>query len=48
MSEKRDLIRYNILEMSNGSALMLTANDKELINAIRQFMEFQATEHHGN
>ena len=48
MSEKKDLIRYNILEMSDGSALILTANDKDLINAIRQFMEFQATAHHGH
>ena len=29
MTEKKNLIRYNILEMNNGSTLLLTTNDKE-------------------
>jgi hypothetical protein len=45
MSEKKDLIKYSILEMNNGSSLQLNTNDKELIDAITQFMEFQAREH---
>jgi hypothetical protein len=48
MSEKKDLIKYDILEMKNGSSLLLTTNDKELIDAINQFMEFQSKEHHGH
>ena len=35
MSEKKDIIKYNILEMNNGSGLLLTTNNKELIGAIR-------------
>jgi hypothetical protein len=48
MSEKKDLINYDILEMDNGSSLLLTANDKDLISAIKQFMEFQARKHYGH
>jgi hypothetical protein len=48
MSEKKDLIKYSISEMNNGSSLLLTTNDKELIDAIDQFMEFQAREHSGH
>jgi hypothetical protein len=48
MSEKKDLIKYKLLEMKNGSTLIVTTNDKELINAIRQFMEFQTREHYGH
>ena len=48
MSEKKDLIRYNIRYLNNGSSLQLTTNDKELIDAIRPFMEFQAREHYGH
>lgn len=48
MSEKKDLIKYSISEMYNGSSLLLTTNDKELIDAIDQFTEFQAREHSGH
>ena len=48
MSEKKDLIKYNILEMKNGFSLVLTTNNKVLIDAIRQFVEFQAREHYGH
>lgn len=48
MSDKKDLIKYSIFEMNNGSSLLLTTNDKELIDAIRRFMEFQAREHFGH
>ncbi len=34
--------------MKNGSTLLLTSNDKELIDAIRQYMEFQSTAHLGH
>ncbi|MDX1371597.1 MAG: hypothetical protein R3321_03965 [Nitrososphaeraceae archaeon] len=45
MGEKNDIIKYSINEMGNGSTLILETKDKELINAIHQFMEFQRTEH---
>ena len=48
MSEKKDLIKYHISEIKNGSSLNLSANDKGLIDAIGQFMEFQALGHHGH
>jgi hypothetical protein len=48
MSEKKDLIKYNIRDLNNGSSLQLTTNDKELIDAITQFMDFQARQHYGH
>jgi hypothetical protein len=48
MSEKKELIKFDIMEMNNGSGLILTTNDKELVDAINQFMEFQSKEHHGH
>jgi len=48
ITEKKYLIKYDILEMNNGSSLLLTTNDKELIDAINQFMKFQAREHYGH
>lgn len=48
MSEKKDLIKYDKLEMKNGSKLVLTTNDTQLVDAIRQFMEFQAGQHQGH
>jgi hypothetical protein len=48
MSEKKDLIKYNIRNLNNGSSLQLTTNDKELIDAIMQFMDFQARQHYGH
>ncbi len=47
MTEKKYLIKYDVLEMNNGFSLLLTANDKQLIDSINQFMKFQAREHHG-
>lgn len=48
MTDKRDLIDYSIIEMNNGSSLILESNDTEVIDAISQFMEFQAIEHKGH
>jgi hypothetical protein len=48
MNKKKDLIKYNILELRNGSSLVLTANDKELMDAISQFMKYQAAAHVGH
>ena len=48
MNKKKDLIKYNILELRNGSSLVLTANDKELIDAISQYMKYQAAAHVGH
>ena len=38
MSEKRDLIKYSINELTNGSELVLNTTDKELVYAIHQFI----------
>jgi hypothetical protein len=48
MSQKKDLIKYDVSEMRNGSILMLTTNDTQLIDAIHQFMEFQSSQHYGH
>ena len=48
MSQKKDLIEYNILEIKNGSTLKLTTNDTQFVDAINQFMEFQAGQHQGH
>ncbi|MGG6460291.1 MAG: hypothetical protein ACM3JQ_02575 [Candidatus Eiseniibacteriota bacterium] len=48
MSEKKDSIKYDILDMKNGSALVLSTNDTQLIDSINHFMEFQAREHRGH
>lgn len=47
MTKKKDLIKYNILELRDGSSLALTTNDEELMDAISQFMKYQATAHVG-
>jgi hypothetical protein len=48
MSEKKDFIKYSINEIDNGSTLTLETKDKELVDAIQQFMVFQGTEHQGH
>ena len=45
MNEKKELIEYDIRQISNGSTLSMSTNDKEVINAIRDFMEYQGSEH---
>ena len=45
MNEKKDLIEYDIRQISNGSILSMITNDKEVINAIRDFIEYQGSEH---
>ena len=48
MSEKKDLIKYSINEIDNGATLILETKDKELLDAIHQFMAFQGTGHMGH
>jgi hypothetical protein len=48
MFEKKDLIKYDKLEMNDGSKLILTTKDRQLIDGINQFMEFQASQHRGH
>jgi hypothetical protein len=48
MLQKKDLIKYDKLEMKNGSSLILTTNDRQLIDAINHFMKFQARQHPGS
>ncbi len=45
MNEKKELIEYDIRQISNGSILSMSTNDKVVINAIRDFMEYQGSEH---
>jgi hypothetical protein len=48
MTAKKDLIQYSINDIDGGSALILTTNDTELLNAIQQFMDFQSSQHMGH
>jgi DNA replication protein DnaD len=48
MSEKKDLVKYSIQETNNGSSLLLSTNDKELVDAIKYFMQFQTRQHYGH
>jgi hypothetical protein len=48
MGEKKDFIKYSINEIDNGATLILETKDKELVDAIHQFMIFQGTEHQGH
>jgi len=48
MSEKKDFIKYSINEINNGATLILETKDKELLNAIHQFITFQGAEHLGH
>lgn len=45
MNEKKDLIEYDIKDINNGSILLMNTKDNEVINAIREFMNFQGSEH---
>jgi len=48
MTAKKDLIQYSVKDIDGGSALILTTNDTELLNAIQQFMNFQSSQHMGH
>ena len=48
MTGKKDLIKYSVRQMNNGSALLLTTNDQQLIGAIHQFIAFQTGQHRGH
>jgi len=45
MGEKKDLIGYSMRQTNNGSILLLTTNDQQLIAAIHQFIAFQTAQH---
>ncbi|HXT85216.1 MAG TPA: hypothetical protein VN704_12965 [Verrucomicrobiae bacterium] len=47
MTSKKSLIKYDVQKLKNGSSLILTSNDKQVVDAIQRFIEFQATAHHG-
>lgn len=48
MTERKDMIRYDIKQINNGSILLLTTNDQQLISAIHQFIAFQSSQHVGH
>ena len=43
MIEKKDLIQYSTKSIESGGVLILTTSDSELLDAIKQFMNFQST-----
>ena len=48
MTEKKDLINFSISDIEHGGALILTTNDTDILDAIKQFMAFQSSEHMGH
>jgi len=48
MTAKKDMIQYSTRQIEDGDVLILTANDPELLNAIKQFMDFQSIQHMGH
>jgi hypothetical protein len=48
MDEKKDLIIYSTKQINNGSVLLLTTHDQQLIAAIHQFIAFQTAQHSGH
>jgi hypothetical protein len=48
MTEKKDLIQYSTRQIEGGAILVLTTNDAELLDAIKQFMDFQSSQHMGH
>lgn len=45
MTAKKNFIQYSIKDIDGGSVLILTTNDTKLLNAIKQFMDFQSSQH---
>ncbi|MBA3749982.1 MAG: hypothetical protein H0X03_03660 [Nitrosopumilus sp.] len=48
MNEKKYLIEYDIKHNNNNSILVMSTKDKEVIDAISDFMNFQGSEHVGH
>ena len=48
MTEKKDMIQYSTRQIESGDVLILTTSDPELLDAIKQFMNFQSTQHMGH
>lgn len=48
MNEKKDLIQYSTKEIEGGAVLVLTTNEPDLLEAIKQFMDFQSSQHMGH
>lgn len=48
MSEKKNLIKYRINELTNGSETILNTADKELVDSIHQFITYQNNAHVGH
>ncbi|MDP8906175.1 MAG: hypothetical protein M3M88_01490 [Thermoproteota archaeon] len=45
MNEKKDSIEYDIKQINNGYILLMSTGDWEVLNAIKDFMTFQGSEH---
>lgn len=48
MTQDKDQIQYQILDLKNGSILLLITNNSNLVSSINQFMTYQSTEHKGH
>jgi hypothetical protein len=45
MTEKRDLIRYEVREVPRGAEVRITSNDPAVIEAVHVFLAFQRSGH---
>jgi hypothetical protein len=48
MNEKKDLIQYSTRQIEGGEILVLTTNDPKVLDAIKQFLDFQSSQHMGH
>ena len=48
MMDRKDHIQYTVKNTEDGAVLVLTTNDAELRDAIRQFMDYQSSQHIGH
>ena len=48
MNEKKDLIQYSTRQIEGGEILVLTTNNPEVLDAIKQFLDFQSSQHMGH
>ena len=48
MAEKKDLMIFSVSDTEHGGVLILTTNDSDILDAIKQFMAFQSSEHMGH
>jgi hypothetical protein len=45
MAAKRDVLRYEVVDLPRGSSLRITTTDSSALAAVREFLAFQRSDH---